>query len=265
MTTSSIPNSGDVGWIIAPAGRCVEFVAQQAKLVGILQRALIALASQKPLILAGRQFARRSSPASVPAFDKLLVEQESLGPLAQELIDCEYQPIFTSMLVSLWSAIEVATEDTVALVLLKDSEAVDRLEEAGVNLRKQMTSDPNEDTARHAVKVLKRRVRQNCSAGHGLTGLLDYLEIGVVVEPDVLDTLSELSALRNCFLHRGGIADSRLVEEAPGLELRIGSSVEVTTSMMEGHYYAVRRFAVQLIAAVTEYFARTEQENDDKI
>lgn len=247
----SIPDSDTVGWIVAPAGRCVQFVAEQAKVNGTIQRALIALAGQRPIVLAARQLAIERGSGAVSAFDELLKEQESIGPWAQELVDSEYQPIHASMLIAIWSAIEVAIEDTAVLLLLKDPSVLPSLDEAGINLRKQLTASPNENTARRAVKALERRVRQDYAAGPAMVEFLGILGVSVKGDPETLERLTELNSVRNCLLHRAGIADSPLIAQAPGLGLAVGDRIEVTTPMMDTYYRAVSDFAVGLITAVT--------------
>lgn len=253
----SIPDSDNVGWIVAPALRCAGFVAEQAKVGGTVQRALIALAGQKRLILASRQLAVDRGVQPPAALDELLRQQETLGPWAQELVAGDYRPIHASTLIAIWSAIEIAVEDTATLILLKDPDAVQRIVAAGLDVRKQLTSTPNEDTARRAVGALERRLRQTLAAGPALAEMLRLLGISIAPLSEVLDTLTEVNAVRNCLLHRGGVADSALAVQAPALSLVVGDMVKLTSQMMDTYYKAVSDFAVALTYAVVERFKET--------
>ena len=77
------------------------------------------------------------------------------------------------------------------------------------------------------------------------------------VDAETVELITEVNTIRNCLLHRGGIADSSVVKQAPRLGLAIGDKIELTSVMMDAYYKAVRDFAVALISAVVERLKAT--------
>jgi hypothetical protein len=253
MKIPSIPDSDSIAWIIAPAMRCVSFVAEQAKVGGTIARALIALAEQETLIRAARQLAIDRGATTAP-IDALLREQRTLGPWAKSLVEGDYHEIHVSMLISIWSAVEVAVEDTVVLLLLREPETRKLLATAGVEVQKQLTDAPTEETARRAFRAIERRIRQTNRAGPALAAILSAVGLSLQLPAGAADSLTELNAVRNALLHRGGIADEATVRETPSLKLAEGDAIRITSPMLDKYYKATSDFAGALINGAVERF-----------
>lgn len=129
--TSSIPNSDAFNWIIVPAGQCVRTVAEETRIASLLQRAVVTLESQGPLLdLAQQQLSKARLPTR--AISELRQQQKGLAKEAAEIRREDFASINRSSLIGLWVAIEVAVEDTVVLILSKDSNGIALTVTAGV-------------------------------------------------------------------------------------------------------------------------------------
>ena len=83
---STIPNSDAINWVIGPAAQCVSLIAEETRIASLLQRAIIALANQGPLLDIARQRLKATNN-DVAAIDRLILEQRGgLGQWASELM-----------------------------------------------------------------------------------------------------------------------------------------------------------------------------------
>jgi len=81
---------------------------------------------------------------------------------------------------------------------------------------------------------------------------LSLLGVHVAIAPDATATLAELNYVRNCFLHRGGIVDERAAEEAPCLNVPLGTKIRVGEETSKEYLKAVSDFAQGLLKGAFE-------------
>lgn len=209
----SIPGSDAAGWLIVPAGRCISYLASQMKLGGMLHRAVVALANQRMLIETSRLYALGKG-APVEPFDAILNEQAAFEPWAKELIEADYHDVNVNVLIASWSALEVAVEDTIVLLLLKWPPTLTAFIETGIDIKRNSATELDEELAGRQVRALERRIRKDFSAGPALVEILRIAGLSVKCDQHSLERLTEMNAVRNCILHRGGVCDKRVIREA---------------------------------------------------
>jgi hypothetical protein len=246
---ADIPGADSFNWIIAPAGRCVSLVGEETGIAALIQRAVVALAHQGPLLeLARRELA--TAKASEDGIAALIAEQQPLANAARDLIDVDFHPINVHGIIGLWVAVEVAVEDTAVLILLNDPTTLTLVEAAGV--KTSTDSGPPADAARRIFHRLERHSRRDRRVGEAYCHLLAILRISVAMTPEVGDVFSELNYVRNCLLHRAGIADERVKTEAPLLDIAPGAPVKISSARYLRYFDSVRQFAVALLNATVE-------------
>lgn len=252
----SIPDSDAAGWLIAPAGRCVSYLASQMKMGGTLHRAVAAFACQGMLIEAARLYALGKG-ASVEPFDAILNEQAAFEPLARELMESDYHDVNVNVLIASWSALEVAVEDTIVLLLLKWPPTLTAFTDNGIDLKRYSATAQNEESAGKLVRALERKIRENFSAGPALVEMLRFAGLSVKCDEHNLERLTEMSAMRNCILHRGGVCDKRVIREASGIELHEGDLIRLGVNHTLRYLDAANKFAMELIRGATELLPDT--------
>jgi len=241
-----MPANQDVNWIIGPAGRCVSLIAEETRVASLLQRALVSLANQGPLLKLAREKIR-SANASEDAIANLQAQQRDLGQWAQEMIAEDYDPINRHGVIGMWVAIEVAVEDTALLVLTKDSNALTRIAAAGVKLPSSLVSPLPADDASKIYKRLERHARESRSVADSYCYLLSLLDVQVTLPVGCAPILGELNFVRNCLLHRSGVADDRVTTEAPALSLKPGDQIRIGSQRYLRYFDAVGQFAQAML------------------
>jgi hypothetical protein len=246
---TDIPGADSFNWIIAPAGRCVSLVGEETGMAALIQRAIVALAHQGPLLeLARRELANAKKPEN--AIVALITEQQPLANAAQDLINVDFHPINVHGIIGLWVAVEVAVEDTAVLILLNDPTALALVAAAGV--KTSTNSDSPTDAARRIFHRLERHSRRDRRVAEAYCHLLSILGISVAITPEIADVLSELNYVRNCLLHRAGIADEKVKTEAPHLDIAPGAPIRIPSARYLHYFDGVSKFAGALLTATVQ-------------
>lgn len=232
----------DFNWIIGPAGRCVSLIAEETRVASLIQRALTALSNQGPLLELARE-KLRSANASEEGIAYLQAEQHTLGQWAKDIINDDYDMINRHGVIGMWVAVEVAVEDTALLVLRNDSNALTRIAAAEVKLPSRLASPLSDYDAARIYKSLERHARESRSVADSYCYLLSLLDVQVTLPTDCASILGELNFVRNCLLHRSGIADDRVTTEAPGLLLKPGDQIHIGSERYLRYFDAVAEFA----------------------
>jgi hypothetical protein len=248
-TTPTIPNAAVHNWIISPATRCILAVGEGARIGGLLHRALIVIAGQESVLHLAHKFAKISGQAEEPIL-RLLAEQPGLTAWSKEILNNDLHEINVSSVISLWASLEVAVEDTATLVLQNDAQSLADLIAIGVKPPKEATSHPlDESTARRVFTRAEQVSRGNGrSIAEAYQHVLTTIGVPVSVASLVLAKLAELNYVRNCLLHRGGVVDAKVVQEAPQLGLAPGDQVLVGKQAYIDYFDAVGEFAKSLLS-----------------
>jgi hypothetical protein len=245
---STIPNSDALNWIIGPATQCISLIAEETRVASLLQRAIAALAHLDPLLDIARQ-RLKSANKEVEVIDRLISEQRNgLGRWASELIEEDFDSINRHGIIGIWVAVEVAMEDTAVLILTKDTSALRLVADAGVKLPQSLVSPLTVADAHRVYKRLEVHARKDRSVVDGYRHLMSILCISFTLPPEIINLLAELNYVRNCLLHRGGIADERAVIEAPGLSFQLGELIKIPSKRYLHYFDAVGKFALALLA-----------------
>lgn len=249
--SSTIPSSDSLNWVIGPATQCISLIAEETRVASVLQRAIVALSHQGPLLNIAHQRLKETG-ADLQAIDRLIRKQQSgLDKWAYELLAEDFDPINRHGIIGMWVALEVAVEDTAILILTKDRSALRLLEKVGIKLPQSLSLPLNERDARRVIyKRLETHSRKDRSVAQAYCYLLSILGISVTLPQDVCDTLAELNYVRNCLLHRAGIIDERSYIEAPALSVSIGIPIKVPSARYIHYFDCVGKFAQALLAGV---------------
>lgn len=245
-TTDTIPHSDAYNWIISPITRCIMAVGNTEQMSGLLQRAVIALADQKPMAQRLEGLLR-----GLGASHLLKSVEENARPnwsdKAAELLENELHEVHVPMIIALWASLEVAVEDTATLILLNDTQALADVVQAGVKVPSKCSLPLDDFNARRVFNRLEQFSRKTRNIAQGYAHALYVLGVPSTIESTVFATLAELNYVRNCILHRGGIVDSRVTLEAPSSGLAVGNEIRVRQEQFSRYYKAVGSFATEIL------------------
>jgi hypothetical protein len=246
IAVRTIPDSECYNWIIVPATRCVQAVTDGMRLYGMLQRAVSAPGSQEAILNQVEALLR--AMGGKDQSDKIPPSPESgLTKWSRELIDNDLHELHVPGAIALWASLEVAIEDTAVLILLNDPKAQIDASLAGVKLPSRLSVPLDESGARRIFARFEQVSRGTRNISQAYVHILETLGISTSVTPTVLNTVAELNYIRNCILHRGGVVDSRVNEEAPESGLVVGDILHIVQEDYFRYYRAVGSFAQEML------------------
>lgn len=145
-------------WILNPVFSAVTFVAEETKIGGLLQRALIHIENSQLLLgLAAQQLAHNRE--AVSAIRSLLSDAPAQKIWAAELRADDYALLNGHSLVAIWGALETCIEDTIVGILAKDSSASVLLVEAGVRIPSVYPISEDDEGLRRLFRKIEDVVR----------------------------------------------------------------------------------------------------------
>jgi hypothetical protein len=154
-------------------------------------------------------------------------DAKQIAELAKRECDSGFPLLHAQLLVALWGALEAAIEDMLVGMLLNEPEALknDAFSKIKIPLAEFELLDKDE-----RMRVLVEDIGRGRGT-HGVdafeTSLARFDLTGNVEEGDK-KTIWEMHHLRNVIVHRSSLADRRLVQSCPWLNLKIGDKVTVT-------------------------------------
>ncbi len=101
---------------------------------------------------------------------------------------------------------------------------------------------------RLAVRELGRSVGADARAYVGQLGaVLQAFDLAPSVKPNLKRALRELAQVRNVIVHRGAVADQKLLDECPWVDWKRGETVRVSHPLYGWYFSAARRYAERMV------------------
>lgn len=235
------------GWIIEPVARAISYVAEETNIAGTLHRSLMVLEANETILrLARETLASAGQAEAVRGIDELLKEAPGLSKSAAEVRADDFAIVNTHSLIAIWGAVEVAVEDTVALVLANDANALGSLADAGAKTSAFEPPPLSEEAARRLSSRLEKQLRNDLKVGEFYVKVLGVLGIDVSCSRHVLSKLQEANSVRNCLLHRGGVIDERAANSCGSLRPLLGEKVLINQQKYLEYYDAISEFLLAM-------------------
>jgi hypothetical protein len=239
--TKSIPNPG---WVLEPFAVCVEFIADEAKIGGLLKRSLVHTEQATPLLQSVDKLIRKVGARSVAdAAQRLAADAPFHEEWAKELRESDYAVLNAHGLVAIWGALETCIEDTIACILLYWSRTRPVLDSLQISF-------PGESIDEETAHALYTRIERKLAVRGDVIGtyaaVLRVFDLEATISSDAADSLREANAVRNCLLHRGGRIDGRAIREAPALSNLEGKVIRVSSDAFVRYHAAVSDWLVSL-------------------
>jgi hypothetical protein len=245
-----IPNSDALNWVIGPVTRAIAYVGAETMIAGTLLRSLTVLEGHEVFLrLAREKFAEAGAEEGLPKIDELLAQAPALSRGAAELRENDYSVVNGHSMVGIWSAIEVAVEDTVVLILSKEASALSMVVNAGVKTASFEPGPVSEEDARRLFSRLERQPHGDLKIGEFYVHLLGIFGIRLNCSRHTLSKLEEINNVRNSILHRGGIIDDRAAQSG-SLRPFLGKQFPVTQARYLEYFDAIGDFLKEMLNGV---------------
>jgi len=238
-------------WILNPVNTAVLFVGEEAKVGGLLQRALIHIEKGRPLLeLAAQHIRTKQGGRAAEPIRRLLQDAPIQEQWATELRESDYAPLNAHSLVAIWGALETCVEDTVVAILEREPAAIAAIAGAGVrvNVNKLLVM-PAEEELRSLYRRIEDAVRVKHDVIQTQENVLNLFGLSVAC-PEHKDVLLSANALRNAIVHRGGVIDERAVRQAPILSSLLGTKCVIRCTEFLKYHQAVSACLVALIGSI---------------
>ena len=74
-----------------------------------------------------------------------------------------------------------------------------------------------------------------------------YFDLGGDISEDLKTGLIEMNTLRNCLVHRAGIADMKTVKQAPSLNLTVNQEIQISRDMLLKYHKISGNYGTELM------------------
>jgi GNAT superfamily N-acetyltransferase len=167
-------------------------------------------------------------------------------------------------LVGDWGALQSSIEDALVGMLMNEPELMqlESFSKIKITLAEFETLE-KEERMRLLVEELQRGQGLGRKQGADVfEALLDQVKLSGPVEDKLKKTMWEMHNLRNVIVHRGSIADRRLVKGCPWLGLKVGDRVKIDHEDFEKHHFALGEYLMVIIRRMS---VKYEVDIDKKI
>jgi hypothetical protein len=173
-----------------------------------------------------------------------LAESERLAAFANAELKDGFPFFHAFATVGAWGTLEVTIEDLLLGILLNEPESLgkDEILKIRLPLAKYEELD-KEERMRFILSELARTGATASSQGvTALESLLRVFDLSGEVDEHVRKVLWEMNHIRNVIVHRDSIADLRLVQSCPWLNLKTGDRVLINCEKFGDYTDAISRY-----------------------
>jgi hypothetical protein len=182
--------------------------------------------------------------------------------LAQREVDHDFPLLHEQATIALWSELEALVRSFLARLLASSPAAwqCDAVKKLRVKLGDYVDLEAL-DRCLWIVDLIDQELSGSLRSGvTRFENLLQPFQLSGPVEADCQKALFELSQVRNVLVHRSGIADRRLLDSCPWLDLKTGDQLRVTHGMWLKYDGAVGVYVLELIQRTRVYFGLPRHE-----
>ena len=247
-------NLEKINWIIEPSGNCIKYLGEEMLQVAIIQRAIINLSGMDVFFKIAKNKLINNNK-SILEIDRLIEEQKFLEKNSKRLISSSYNSINSHALVSLWSAIEVAIEDTIILIFRYGENSLYDLKKSGYSIK---NFDPekllSEFDARKFYRSFEGQVGKSVNGGVGSVYVHMFEVFNMNISLNTADKLmlSEINAIRNCIMHRGGVLDEKAQSQIISKRHQLNKIIVINNKLYSEYTKVINDFSVSLLDAVVK-------------
>jgi hypothetical protein len=229
-------------WAWSPIARLTTYIEQERGLIDLSVAAIGAMPG------VARTVQSEGNPLAS------LVGLEDLARLADDEVNDDFRRLRAHSLAGLWGAAEAMVDDLVIACLVNEPGRLERPEFSKVRipLGRFMTLETRQEQVEDLLVLLSTGLPNQ--GVNRFESRLELVSLSGAYNGKVADAIYELQQLRNVFVHRGGIADRKLVRSCPQLKLSVDQPVRVSAEMFEMYLDALTHYALRVANRIREKF-----------
>jgi hypothetical protein len=182
--------------------------------------------------------------------------------LAHREVDSGFPLLHSHATVALWSYLEALFRTFVSEILRNYPGAMTKDEVGKIKIRLgEYESLADEEKYLYVFNLLEQEKGFHLASGvTRFEALLAPFGFAGKVPDRVCKDIFELGQIRNAILHCGGIADVRLVNSCPWLDLEVGDQISLGQTEYRRYFSAVHDYALLLINRIGEHYGKNMEE-----
>lgn len=192
-----------------------------------------------------RQLGRRQPPQLILGINRLREETLATLKMSKNIIANEFSKTNSHILVAMWNTLQTTIENMLTLMLKKQ-----QVREDIVNLdipKRWKNKLANETDEEVFLKFITTWKPDGDNVVDKIETKLACFDLAGQISEELETNMIELNALRNCLVHRAGIADNKTIDSAPSLNLMSGDQVLINKTTLLKAYNTVGRFGGELL------------------
>jgi hypothetical protein len=156
----------------------------------------------------------------------------------------------------IWGQLEAFIEDMLVTCMEKDVELTNNEMVRRIKLSLvQYESMSEKERKYYILDNLQRDLQAKFKQGvTQFEAILDVFKWGGKIDDQTRKDLFELGNIRNTLVHRRGIADKRLIESCPWLNMKVGDSIKVDAVSFNRYTKTIMLYVCLIIKRVTIYY-----------
>ena len=235
-------------WALPSIERCVEYVEDSSRLIGLTTQGVhaikhmpaLAAAMDRTDVVIGR------TPRATPR----VVQARAAAKWATLEIRLDFPLLHSHALVGDWSALEATIDDLVVAALLAHPEHLTA--PAFADFKIPLAEYESMDRASRMEWLVDEAAKKAPKVGG--VSRFEYL-LGAVglsgrVSRTTRQRLWELQQIRNVIVHRGAVADAKFVAACPGLRVKSGEKIRVTKTMWARYHRVLSDYLLNILYRV---------------
>ena len=175
------------------------------------------------------------------------IEKDSLQTIkfSERILMDDFFKTNQHIFIAMWNSLQTAIENTLTELLKKEDVRNDIINSDITDKLKNMLKDEiDEDNYRWFLS--KWQTKGNNKTEY-TESKLQYFDLDGNISEDLKTGLIEMNTLRNCLVHRAGIADKKTVKQAPSLNLTVNKEIQITQDMLLKYHKIAGNYGTELM------------------
>jgi hypothetical protein len=167
----------------------------------------------------------------------------------------------------IWGQLEAFIEDLLVTCMENDIELTDNEMVRRIKLSLvQYESMSEKERKYYILDSLQRNLQAKFKQGvNQFESILDVFKWSGSIDDQTRRDLFELGNIRNTLVHRRGMADKRLVESCPCLNMKIGDSIKVDATSFQRYANTIMIYVGLIMKRITVYYGDKTDRIDEFI
>ena len=181
--------------------------------------------------------------------------------LVEEEVKNQSPILYLQATVSLWSGLESFIRLFISRWLQYNEDSFDKeiVKELKISFSEYHQMD-EEDRYHYLTSLLEDRVRSSFMKGiNRFESLLEVFGLSGKVDTNDKSNIFTLQQLRNCIVHNGAIADKKIIDSCPWLNLEVGDQIIVSPDDFNKYLTSVNNYVVSIFIRFHKYLGISDK------